>query len=185
MSIRGQSFAISKRPDPGLKAIGATMATVLLGLLASSCVVTDKIEFEDEVNYPPEVRRLEPANDSVLTVCGEGRHSFDIWVWDPDEKDADTLDSKLFLLRNPYSGGTWTQGLDCQVAEPGDEFQETGALLYIKCETSILGVMSGDLIIVKAQISDRGYVQNAVKEGARMVEVIWIVEIASEAACTG
>ena len=185
MWIREQSFDTSKRSDSDPKAVIAALAPILIGVLVSSCVVTDKIEFEDEVNYPPEVRRLDPSNDSVLTICGEGKHSFDIWVWDPDEKDADTLDSKLFLLRNPYSGGTWTQGLDCQVAIPGDEDQETGALLYVKCETSILGVKSGDLIIVKAHISDRGYVQNAVKEGARIVEVLWIVEIASEAACTG
>jgi hypothetical protein len=54
-------------------------------------------------------------------------------------------------------------------------------LYYVNCDIAFNFFSTGDLVLVKVQISDLGYARNgAIREGARIAEVLWVVQIAPE-----
>lgn len=165
---------------------------VALATLAAGCIVTDTIGFEDAVNHPPEVLLVEPLNDYISTVCQETQQ-FTITVWDPDEKDAASYGAKISLWLNPTATGSEDVIKDCDISrvatttgEATTEY-ETGVQMFVDCKLPLglytLGV-GEDLLLVRVRVSDRGYSpSNKVSEGARVAEVIWVLELLPDEVC--
>ena len=115
------------------------LLAVLSLLLAGGCIVTDRIEFSDAVNHPPEVIQVEPLNDSIGLVCPE-LQEFTVDLWDPDAAD--------FAYYGALIQATWTSGTSdgwnyVGQCDPPTEISgladspagyETGVLLRITCE---------------------------------------------------
>ena len=166
----------------------ARLLAVTCALGAGSCIVTDKIEFEDYVNNPPEVIEINPSNTEIQPICRTGDPpSFKVEVWDPDEGDAATYAAKLkmYVAYIP-------QPLDCSVGESfttGEQVEEykTGVRLSVTCEIDLQqyqGLEEGELLPFEVQISDLGFLtQSTVPDGARTAEVVWVRQVAPDDWC--
>ncbi len=161
-----------------------------LALALGGCIVTDEIDFRDAVNHPPELIDVEPSNAYIDTVCPE-LQTFTVEVWDADEDDAAFYGAQIYVRWTPGDTGSWNDQRPCnqptEVAalEDGAEKQE-GVRMRITCELP-LEYYSIDTaepyLLVMVRVSDRGFFQGSVDEGARKVEVLWALELLPDAAC--
>jgi hypothetical protein len=178
-----------KRPEVNVS-IKASASLVLALIVATGCVVTDTIEFEDKVNYPMQVLFLSPANDEIELVCKEHR-TFTLKVWDPDEEDVATYDSKIYLWPDPYKPIGKIEAGNCVVselsgAEEVDETHKTGLQMTVTCDldlTYLGGVNEGDVMLTKIIVSDRRFIQQELPDDARTAEVFWALELLPDISC--
>jgi hypothetical protein len=158
---------------------------VICALCAGSCIVTDKIEFEDYINNPPELIWVQPINTEVSEIC-KVKQEFNVRVWDPDEGDLASYAAKLkmYVTANP-------QIRECSVGEyfaPGAQVEkyETGVQISVDCEIDLepyQGLEEGTLIPFEVQVSDLGYDQSVLADGARAAEVVWVRKINLDEVC--
>ena len=166
-------------------------AAVLCLLLAGGCIVTDRIEFSDKVNYPPEVIAVQPPNDQIVLVCSEPQ-TFTVDLWDPDEEDFAYYGAQIYATWTPSVSGSWNHVGLCDPpveigglgeAPPG---YETGVMLRITCGLPLDNFnlsAAYPRVLVLVRISDLGFFQGQVREGARTAEVIWALDLLPEEAC--
>lgn len=165
----------------------ASLLAVTCALGAGSCIVTDKIEFEDYVNNPPEVILIEPLNTAVQKICKE-KQEFTVRVWDPDEGDLARYAAKLKMYSTSIP-----QERECSVGEyfaPGEQLEEyeSGVQVSVRCEFDLepyQGISEGTLLPFQVQISDLGFFQSEPAEGARTAQVVWFEEVLPEFQCEG
>jgi hypothetical protein len=170
----------------------SAVLAVTLVALASGCIVTDTIGFEDEVNHPPEVLLVEPLNEYISTVCQETQQ-FTLTVWDPDEADAASYAAKIYLRLNPTVTGGWDVIKDCDISKVATATgevvatYESGIQMSVNCQLPLGLYTLGegeDLLLVQVRVSDRGYSpSNEVSEGARVAEVNWVLELLPDEVC--
>ena len=164
----------------------------LIALAAAGCVVTDEIEFQADVNYPPEVLGTQPDTSSVVYVCREAQE-FEVSLWEPDEEDAPP--------RTEAAIGVWLDANvsseeqvagDCTVsARSPDEGSayEGGVLLTATCTMETLAdassgaISDGDMLIARVLVSDRPFVEGVPPPAARTAEVYWTLVVLPAAAC--
>jgi len=162
----------------------------LLALAASGCIVTDEIEFRDDVNYPPEVIGTQPDTSAVISVCREAQ-VFEVSLWEPDEEDAPpeteaTIDVWLDanLTSAPQVAGDCT--VKARSPDEGSSY-EGGVLLTVTCTmetlTGSISVSDGDTLITRVLVSDRPFVEGVPPESARTAEVFWTLVVLPPAAC--
>lgn len=152
--------------------------------LAAGCIVTDKIEFKDYVNNPPQVISIEPGNQYIEFWC-KIPQSFAIVVWDPDKGDAYTYAARLSMWINPSSTSSNPVSKECVVTElatAGEQVEEykTGVQLNVACEIDLQqyqGLQEDTLLLFQVQVSDLGYNQSALPTGARTAEVVWVRQV--------
>lgn len=189
MWIREPSTDTWKRPESNVPIKSSALAVLAL-IIATGCVVTDTIEFEDKVNYPMQVLLLSPSNDEIALVCKEHR-TFTLKVWDPDEGDVATYDAKIYLWPDPYKPIGKIEGGNCGVAELAgteevDETHETGLQMSVTCDldlTYLGGVNEGDGMLTKIIVSDRRFIQQELPDDARTAEVFWALELLPDISC--
>lgn len=185
MWIQERYFAISKKAESGWRLLWCALFTALSGLLLTGCIVTDTIEFTDEVNYPPAVVASTPRG--LHSTCPGNDLSFFVIIEDVDEDDADDTEMQgMISLTNeidsvapypcddprppyiPVSGGT--NGSD-------DELPPIQITCPISAELLSqipIGVLTG----VHLEVSDLGYVSgNTPREDAYVVQVDWALEV--------
>jgi hypothetical protein len=165
-------------------------AAVALALLAGGCIVTDRIEFTDAVNHPPEVLEVQPANDTIGMVCPE-LQEFTVDLWDPDADDLAYYGAQIHAAWNQVNPGSWNYVGEC--APPLDvgglgagSGYETGVLLRITCALQLdqFSISQTDpRLLVLVRISDLGFYQGQVRDGARTAEVVWALDLLPDEAC--
>ncbi len=187
MSIHAPSSDTSKKPEKAPRWLPASLA-VLFTAAAPACLVIDQVEFEDKVNVQPEVVDALPPVDRIATVCQGQPWSFQATVRDPDIQDPSEvpLEAKLEVSLAPYTGKEWQWGRLCEPIEPKETDGATaqrGLPLLIRCDVDLSDELYGGLVIedfsliAKLEISDLGYTAQAVREGSRVVYVIWFLEV--------
>ena len=160
----------------------------ILALAAAGCIVTDKIDFQDDVNYPPQVIGMSPDNSAVRFVCLGAEPEFEVSLWDPDEEDAPPMtEAKISAWLDINSPDEGEKAGDCTMSATSplaDSPYEGGVLLTAHCTMTILtgGVHDG-LLPTRVLVSDRPFVQGVLPETARTAEVFWSVEVLSEDEC--
>jgi len=166
--------------------------TGILALAAAGCIVTDKIDFRDDVNSPPQVIGVSPDNSAVQTVCRGETPEFQVSLWDPDEEDAPPeteAEIRVWLDINSANEGVGAGSCTVSATSPlEDSPYEGGVLLTAKCTMTILAGLSAPsvsdgILPTRMLVSDRPLVQGVVPETARTAEVFWSVEVLSEQEC--
>ncbi len=195
MWIPGPFFATSKRTRRSWAAWVGVVVFTGMCLAASSCVVTDRIEFQEKVNHPPEVKKIEPVGENVVYICNQDSISpypyvqeFKFEIWDADATDAEELYAKIMLMEDPpSSNATWSSIKLCpkpstQSALVPEEVDQTGVRLHGNCDIKINKTLQGRVMLVKVVVSDRGFIPDGleVAEEARVAELIWTVEVGAD-----
>jgi hypothetical protein len=161
----------------------ASLFVLCSALLAAACIVTDKIEFEDLVNHPPEVTWFEPTNEQQSSTFNNATLYFTLYIWDPDDRDLATYAAKLFMW---IGGGAAEDAIptDCLVKPLATTDQlegyETGVQLQVDCSIDLIPYQQAlvdQLLLFKVQVSDLGYAQSELPKGARTAEVLWVYEV--------
>jgi len=145
----------------------------------------DKIDFDDEINHPPQVVELDPPNDAMVIVKNASNNSFRVTIWEPDIENATSYEAVIWWWENMYNNSTWinNQGT-CKVSEASGEkdsleqFKGTGILLYVDCNLDLSPFpepVDDQLTIAKISISDHAIKGNTLREGAGSIEVSWIL----------
>jgi hypothetical protein len=161
----------------------------ILALAAAGCIVTDKIDFRDDVNYPPQVTGVSPDNSVVQTVCRPATPDFTVSLWDPDEEDAPPqteAEIRVWLDDNGASAGQVAGACTVSATTPAaDSPYEGGVLLTVTCTLEILAEPYSipDILPVRVLVSDRPFVHGAAPETARTASVLWAIEVLSDAEC--
>jgi hypothetical protein len=167
------------------------LLAVLSLLAAGGCIVTDRIEFTDAVNHPPEVIDVEPPNDSIGLVCPE-LQEFTVDLWDPDAGDLAYYGA---LIHAAWAAGTsedWNYIGQCdpptEITDPTDGAAGygTGVFLRITCELplDLFSISQSDpRLLVLVRVSDLGFFQGQVRDGARTAEVVWALDLLPDEGC--
>ena len=162
----------------------------ILALVAAGCIVTDKIDFSDDVNYPPQVIGASPDTGAVQTVCRPDEPIFTVSLWDPDEEDAPPeteAQINVWSGINPADEGQVAGSCKVTATTPAaDSPYEGGVLLSAECTMTILAGLSGvsdGLLPTRVLISDRPFVHGVPPDTARTAEVLWSVEVLSDEEC--
>lgn len=163
-----------------------SLLAVVSALCAASCIVTDKIEFEDYVNNPPEVVYVDPSNKEIGFIC-KTKQYFSVRIWDPDKGDVASYAARLNMYLPSTSdpvkkecgvvGGATTEQL---------EGYKTGVLIDVTCEIDLQqyqGLEEDTLLLFEVQVSDLGYSGPDPPDGARTAEVVWISKILPDWQC--
>jgi hypothetical protein len=164
----------------------------VLALVAAGCIVTDEIEFRDDVNYPPQVISVVPDNRVIKTVCRGEMPEFDVSLWDPDEEDAPPVtEAEIRVWLDSSSADEGVGAGDCTVtatSPTADSSYEGGVLLIASCKMTILaesGGISDGLLLAHVLVSDRPFIHGVPPETARTAEVLWWLEVLSNDDCPG
>jgi len=169
---------------------GAAIAGIL-ALAAAGCVVTDEIEFTDDVNNPPEVIGADPPNAAVFPVCREDLE-FNVSLWEPDVEDAPPeTEAEIRVWIDADAASEGQVAGDCTVAAAApaaDSPYDGGVLLTVVCTMEILtnssfSVPDGDILVTRVLVSDRPFVHGVPPETARTAEVFWSLEVLSSQEC--
>jgi hypothetical protein len=155
-------------------------------LLLTGCIVTDAIEFTDEVNHPPAVVASTPRG--LHSTCPGNDMSFFVIIEDIDEDDPYDTEMEGRL--------SWTNEIDSAAPFPCDDPRppiiEVGggssgsddelAPIQITCPISadlLSQIPIGVLTSVHLEVSDLGYVSsgNTPRENAFVVQVDWVLEV--------
>ena len=167
----------------------------LFALAAAGCIVTDEIEFSENVNYPPEVTGAQPDTSAVLPVCRDDQNGFEeqrfvVSLWEPDEEDAPPrTDAMIHLWLDADQSSEAVRSGDCTVGalSPTEESgYEGGVLLTVTCTMDIpASVSEGDTLMVRVLVSDRGFVgeEDQRPETARTAAVFWTLVVVPSDAC--
>jgi hypothetical protein len=164
----------------------------ILALAAAGCIVTDKIDFRDDVNYPPQVISVSPDNSSVWTACRGETLDFEVSLWDPDQEDAPPMteaEIRVWLDLNSANEGIGAGGCTVTATSPStDSPYQGGVLLTVSCTMTTLSdsgdAVSDGLIPTRVLVSDRPFVHDGVPpEAARSAEVFWSVEVLPNEEC--
>lgn len=162
--------------------------SLFFGISASlgGCLVTDEVEFEDDVNHPPQMLSVSPSN-SYFHWTTDGTTTVSARVWDPDEEDLDTLKAAIYFVENPYSSSATFKGVasttECSITslEPSDEELDdgiTGTVLNVSCDIEMGDVFNNsDVALIKMVVSDLGFRTWTVEKGARTVEAQWVYQL--------
>jgi hypothetical protein len=191
MSIREPSSATSRRPRLRRGAgLGATIAAAL-GLTAlGGCLVTDTIEFEDEVNRALEIVSSSPL-EQIIETCPDDELAFEVTVRDPDEPDPlDSSIEALLSINLDVNGLEPPVELSCDpprspLGSEDAEEPEHGGLANLRCavDLSRLNVPSEALLPVTVRVSDLGFTSaKTPRQGAHVVEREWVLSI-EESSC--
>ena len=158
-------------------------------LFVAGCLVTDEIEFEDDVNYPPQLLSMSPSNQYIGFFCADDNLEFSMTVWDPDPEDVDTFDANIYFAADPSdSAASPSLGGSCVLnelvtsADDDDDTNNVGVQMKVDCSLNNIPA-PGDLNLVKIVASDLGFVQGVAPEDARTVEVLWVKELLADELC--
>ena len=163
----------------------------ILALAAAGCIVTDEIEFFDDVNNPPEVIGVQPANAAVIPVCREIQE-FTVTLWEPDVEDAPPqteAEIRVWIGADAASEGQVAGDCTVAAAAPAaDSPYDGGVLLTVVCTMEILtnssfSVPDGDILVTRVLVSDRPFVHGVPPETARTAEVFWTLVVLPTEEC--
>ena len=129
-----------------------------LPLLASGCLVTDELEFDDLVNNPPQVVSIEPPNSFIQPVCND-EYEFTLTVWDADVGAVGSYDAKIYLWPTPTAATNPSEKGLClteqlQSQDLDDEY-ESGAVIFVQCTLDLNflgGVDEYDVMLTKVVV---------------------------------
>jgi hypothetical protein len=161
----------------------------VLALAAAGCIVTDKIDFRNDVNYPPQVISVIPDTSAVLTICGGEIPEFDVSLWEPDEEDAPPqteAEIRVWLDDNSAGGGQVAGDCTVTATSPTEESPyEGGVLLAVVCKMTNFNnpISPPETLLVRVLVSDRPFVEGTPPETARTAEVFWTLEVLSSEEC--
>jgi hypothetical protein len=161
----------------------------LVALAATGCIVTDKIDFTDDVNYPPQVIGVAPDNSAILSVCPETTPEFEVSLWDPDEEDAPPqteAEIRVWLVSDGAGGGEVAGECTVSATTPSAESPyEGGVLLTAACTLEVLAapVTVPDVLLVRVLVSDRPFVHGVAPETARTAQAFWTLDVLSSVEC--
>jgi hypothetical protein len=164
----------------------------ILTLAAAGCIVTDEIDFQDDVNYPPQVIGVSPDNSAVRTVCRGETPDFEVSLWDPDEEDAPPMteaEIRVWLDINSADDGIGARDCTVTATSPtADSPYQGGVLLTAKCTMTILAgpsaaSVSDGLLPTRVLVSDRPFINGVPPDSARTAEVFWSVEVLPDEEC--
>ena len=162
----------------------------ILALAAAGCIVTDDIDFSEDVNHPPQVTAVSPDNTEVQTVCRGDTPTFQVSLWDPDEEDAPPeteAEIRVWLVDYPTEDGQ--VGGECTVSATSpaaDSAFQGGVLLHASCTLLVLkdpfsSIAEGDVLMTRVLVSDRPFVQGA--QTARTAAAVWTLEVLPDSEC--
>ena len=177
MWIHARYFDIWRRSEGALRRGVSRFVLLVLAVLATDCVVTDKIEFDEPVNHPFEVLSREP--EEIYFSRGEGESvDFAVTVWDPDVDEVKNIPLAGRLTATSTKWSTPLPRGNCPSQSVGPD--ENGRIVYrVACRDNLpLSIQSGTLIEYMLVVSDLGfYADDEPKDGASVAEVTWVVEI--------
>jgi hypothetical protein len=145
------------------------------------CVVTDTIEFEDAINYPPVIVASTPR--TIRSFCQGDDQNFFVIVEDVDEDDPyDTEMQGLLSLTNEIDS---IAPYPCEDPRPPfvpvANSDEDTTQIQITCPISaelLAQIPYGVLTTVHLEVSDLGYVSgNTPREDAYVVWADWVIEV--------
>ena len=151
-----------------------------LSIFINSCIVTDDIEFDEKINYSPTLIEAVPYPDKMNYALAGTKLTFKVIVKDPDKKDFDYYDARIFLIETVNSSITKTDVLSCRepVSLPLDE-GETGIKILVECQVTLrASIDTTSSLQVKVQLSDRGYdAGNTIADNANILDIMWTYEL--------
>jgi hypothetical protein len=153
---------------------------VIFFLFINGCVVTDEIDFDEKINYSPQLVEATPAPDKINYSKANVTQKFTVIVQDPDKQDFKYYDGRISLVETLNSSIINVETFSCNEPEVLDEEKNTEYIkLSITCQLSLRPSSDNiDLLQVKVNISDRGYLAgNTLPSDARTLEVIWTYEL--------
>ncbi|MCU0664051.1 MAG: hypothetical protein MUC50_17200 [Myxococcota bacterium] len=164
----------------------------LIGLASSSCIVTDKIEFERAINQPVQIAATLPRADSVLAVSIGAQYTLSIQVRDPDVHAAPSpeLEAQIALTLDPYEPdfeNPANRNPACappKVLLPSDEDEDVGSLYQIDCDVDLADpavaqmLHVGDILLARVLVSDRGFVSGEAPDEATTAVANWLLRVA-------
>ncbi len=167
------------------------IAVVSFACLHSSCIVTDRIEFEERENRPITVVNYAPVNPLQTIALNSQDAVFSMLVWDPDEATNDeNFVAKIYITRDSDPDTEDVDTRICEVSghEPFSEegipevYLNEGNLVLNDCEVSAFYIIEnkpvGTRISVRMEVSDLGYEETGeLNEGAYTASVSWQYEV--------
>jgi hypothetical protein len=156
-----------------------------------SCIVTNQIDFEDEVNSPLTVISFSPVEPiQTIEVDADDDVAFTILVWDPDIMDESNMRARLYISRESDSEDTPHQVRNCEptaAQEPlstegiDESYTQNGTLAEVTCSDNpyyiVLDSPPGTLVSVRMEVSDLGYTGDVPTEGAYTVDIMWLFRV--------
>ncbi len=199
MLILERSFVISRKLEIGLHFLIAGLVSSVFGFILAGCIVIDAIDFEKEVNYPPEIIRYNPSK-SIISICVDAETSyvvpdfqrFEVAVWDPDIEDPEDsqMAATLFLDYDPspevedfrdveICNDISKSKVDKSVRVQYGEKLETGIIVEFECILDRFHSLKEEASYpIEFLVSDRGYIKrDQVKESGHTDEITWIFEV--------
>jgi hypothetical protein len=192
MWIRAQFSDTSKRRE--CICVRCFFAVIWWSLLAlaSGCIVTDKIEFDDAINHPPVVQRAAPQKATFTYTLNEDNINLNFAVYVQDEDVFDSEDNPIDAIIEVRLSG-WEEpepnpagcaapkllyGNDAPAADPGDP-----PFFKIDCglDLNTIDAADGAVVEVRVIVSDLGFYRDQAVTGANRAEVAWFVQIAETA----
>jgi hypothetical protein len=185
MWTRERFFDTSRRHESGFAARFVATLGIFALVFAGSCVVTDKIEFEDWENRQISIERDTPASPSIQVAVDDSPGNNTFWtkfsvkVWDADVVDAE--DSHI-AARLIYQIDNWTDpdSSECGVPELDSEAKdgEGPPVFRITCSLNVgnTGMGVNNLLYVRLLVSDLGFLRGDPVRGATTAEMLWYVE---------
>ena len=164
MSTQELYFAISKKPRAIRQPSVVAFSFLLWGAIVTGCLVTDTIEFEDAINYPPETIEVFPK-EHILTVCDNQTLIFWALIWDPDVEDPSespaAANLSLIADTSQAASGSCNPASRPIIYSERGENKEGGTLVYLSCSTKLTEFNQNSLIEVTMTISDLGFISRA------------------------
>jgi hypothetical protein len=163
----------------------------ILALAAAGCIVTDDIDFTEDINYPQEVTGVIPDNSTVQTVCrGAEAPEYEVFLWDPDEEDAPPMtEAEIRVWLDINSADEGVKAGDCTVtatSATADSAYVGGVHLIASCTLNILtqpGYVSDGLLPTRVLVSDRPFVNGEPPPTARTAKVFWSLDVLPTSEC--
>ncbi len=184
MWIPVRSSDISKKAE---RKTSAPCLFAILFLLAGAgvlgCVVTDKIKFEEAVNYPISILRNQPAEATIAAPANsEDELTFSAMVWDEDvtDVDGDSIWGRLEVRLN-----SWSKALDsgnCKAplfVDSTDTEKSDLPIFLIECtvEASVFNTAEAGLLEIHLTVSDLGFIGERPRPNSQTAEVLWVMQL--------
>ena len=170
---------ISKKPERRKASCFLAVSLLLALFCAQGCVVTDKIEFKDAVNHSISVARNLPEE----TAAQDAIVRFSVYVQDEDVTDPEQnpIEGHLEIKADYWTDPVFKSCEDPSLVEPDDDDtdDELSPVFLIECDLNLetVGVTEDSLIAVRLVVSDLGFYQNEIREGAATAETVWTLRI--------
>lgn len=161
-----------------MKLFFSLLCAVVIG--ATSCVVSDEIEFHERINMPPLLVSTEPSENYISTIeVRNERMEFTVTVWDPDKDDGALYEGYVWVIEQSNPDPDNSVCGSPEYTEPDPKQFKGGVMVTLTCSPDFyFGATEVTSVIVQIEVSDRGFITpDQVPDGANRLQEKWTVEV--------